>query len=132
MNKVKRTLSETAARRDDGTVVEERTESVRTDAGAKLTLSNLVWYIFGLIAIILFIRFLLKVFGANPGNGFVDLVYTVSGVFSAPFDTIFGVVKVEGQAVKSVFEPSILVAIAVYGLIAWGIVGLLHINERER
>jgi hypothetical protein len=72
----------------------------------------------------------LRLTGANASSGFVDFIYTVSGVLSAPFDTIFGATAVEAGQTQSVFEPSILIAIAVYAIIAWGIVKLLYINRR--
>lgn len=116
---------------DDGEVVREQTRSVNTEVGAKSTAANIVWYIFGLIAILLLARFILKIAGANPGNGFVDFVYSVSGMLSAPFDSAFGVSRVQAGDVSSQFEPSILVAMIVYLLIAWGITRLLTINDRK-
>lgn len=101
----------------------------RKTANAKTVFINAVWYVYGLVAILLALRFTLKLFAANPANAFVEFTYNVSGVLSAPFDTIFGVTKRTAGTVVSVFEPSILVAIAVYALIAWGIVKILSINE---
>lgn len=118
------------SRQADGAVVQENTRSVQSSSDSKSTAVNAVWYLCGLICIVLGIRFVLKLTGANPSNAFVDFVYAVSGVLSAPFDSIFGVTTVEGETVSAAFEPSILVAIAVYVLIAWGIVKLLRLNER--
>ena len=115
---------------EDGNVVRENTSSVHTKADSKTTAVNLIWYVYGLISILLGIRMIMKLFGANSTNGFVDFVYSVSGVLSAPFDTVFGVTKAEAGSTHSVFEPSILVAIAVYALIAWGITKLLTLNEK--
>lgn len=115
---------------EEGAVVRERTSSVATKADSKVTAVNFIWYIYGLVAILLGIRMVLKLFGANSANAFVDFVYAVSGVLSAPFDTIFGVTRAESGTTESVFEPSILVAIAVYALIAWGVSRLLIINEK--
>jgi len=109
----------------------EKTEVTQTNTDKKITAVNFIWYIYGFVAILLGIRMILKLFGANAANGFVDLMYTVSGVLSAPFDTVFGVTQAEAGVTNSVFEPSILVAIAVYGLIAWGIAKLLTLNERQ-
>lgn len=73
---------------------------------------------------------MLKLFGANPESGFVDFVYLVTGVLTAPFDNIFSVASPEtGDVVRSVFEPSILVALIVYILLGWGIVKLLNLNR---
>lgn len=115
----------------EGEVVNQRTSKLETSAGAKTTAVNIVWYIYGVIAFLLGIRMLLKLFGANSNNGFVDLVYTISGVLSAPFDSIFGVAKAQAGSTRSVFEPSILVAIAVYALIAWGITKAMTLNENK-
>ncbi len=113
----------------NGSVVTEQAESTKTTADPKSTFTNLVWYIYGFIAIILSLRFVMKLAGANPVNAFVDFIYAISGVMSAPFDSIFGVEKASNGTFESVFEPSILVAIAVYALIAWGIAKFLTLNE---
>jgi len=114
---------------NDGRVVEERTRSVDSRASTKTTVINLVWFIYGVIAILLALRFILKLTGANGSAGFVSFIYSVSSVLSGPFDAIFGVTTATTTHFTSVFEPSILVAIVVYGLIAWGIVKLLQINQ---
>ncbi|MEO8785086.1 MAG: hypothetical protein ABI221_02080 [Candidatus Saccharimonadales bacterium] len=113
----------------EGAVVREKTRATSTQVDSKVTVANIIWYIYGLMAILLALRFVLRLFGANSANGFVSFIYAVSGVLSAPFDSIFGVTKAASGNVSSVFEPSILVAIAVYGLIAWGLAKLLTLNE---
>jgi len=114
-----------------GAVVQERTSSIESKPDPKATFVNLVWYVYGLIAILLGIRMILKLTGANADNGFVSFVYSVSGVLSAPFDNIFGVQSAAAGSTESVFEPSILVAIAVYALVAWGVAKLLTLNENR-
>lgn len=54
--------------------------------------------------------------------GFAKLIYGLSGVLMAPFSALFGTGRVQG----AVFEWSALVAIAIYALIAWGIVMLIR------
>jgi hypothetical protein len=133
MPEVERKVTETnsAGVNESGEVVKERTQRVETKTNAKTAVVNFVWYIYGLFTFLLGIRMFLKLFGANSANGFVDLIYSVSGVLSAPFDSIFGVTTAEAGNTESVFEPSILVAIAVYALIAWGIAKLLTLNENQ-
>lgn len=82
-----------------------------------------VWFIFGLISIIIAIRFVFLLLGANRGAAFTDLIYSVSAPFVAPFVGIFG----EPTYGKSVFELSSVLAIVIYLLIGWGIVKLLTI-----
>lgn len=114
---------------DDGSVVTEHTHSAKTDVDAKITIANIIWYIYGLIAIILLMRFILKITAANAGNSFVNLIYSISGIFSTPFDTIFGITKASSGTTTSVFEPSVFVALGVYALVAWGLSRLLTLNE---
>lgn len=113
----------------DGTLVQERTRSTDSQASPKSTVVNIIWYIYGLVAILLVIRFILRLTGANGSAGFVKMTYSITDVLSKPFDAIFGVTTASNGNFTSVFEPSILVAIVVYGLIAWGIIKLININK---
>lgn len=133
MAEIKKTVttSQNEGVNETGARVSQETRKVGTEVtgDGRSILTNIVWYIVGFIEVILLLRFVLKLLGANPSNGFVDLVYTVSGVFTAPFDSIFGVTTPPAGDVNSVFEPSILVAAAVYALIGWGIVKLINLNR---
>lgn len=116
---------------ETGAQVEQQTRKVDTSysADGKNVAENIVWYIVGAISILLAFRFVLKLFGANRNSSFVDVIYSISGVLTAPFDNIFGVTKNTSGEVDSVFEPSILVAIIVYAIIGWGIVKVFNINR---
>ncbi len=132
MQEVKKVINrEQQVAANDGSVVTERAQTTKTNVDPKVTIANIIWYIYGLIAIILAFRFVLKIAGANASNAFVNFIYTVSKVFSAPFDSIFGVTSASSGSVSSVFEPSILVAIGVYALVAWGIAKLFTLNEPQ-
>lgn len=80
--------------------------------------TQIVWYILGVLEALLAFRFVLKLLGANPGAGFTDFIYSVTYIFAAPFLNVFNATRVEG----SVFEWTTLLAMAVYGLVAWGII----------
>ena len=84
-------------------------------------LARVVWFVFGTIEVFIAIRFVLTMLGANAEAGFVKFIYAVSDVFMAPFNAIFSTGSVSGAT----FEWSALVAIAVYALIAWGLVALI-------
>jgi hypothetical protein len=84
-------------------------------------LARVVWFVFGVIEVLIAIRFVLELLGANIQAGFVRMVYGVSSIFMAPFNAILRTQSVEGAT----FEWSALVAIAIYALIAWGIVTLI-------
>lgn len=80
--------------------------------------SQIVWYILAVVEILLAIRFLLKLLGANVLAGFTQFIYGATQIFAGPFLIVFRVSRVEG----SIFEWSTLLAMAVYFLIAWMIV----------
>jgi hypothetical protein len=90
--------------------------------------SAVVMFVFGVIEVLIAIRFVLTLLGANAEAGFVKLVQGMSGPFMAPFNAIFNTQSVSGAT----FEWSALVAIAVYALIAWGIVALVHAASPRR
>lgn len=79
------------------------------------TIYHVVNFIVGLIQIILALRFILRLLGANPASGFTQFVYDISAPLMAPFVGIFGSSVTEG----SVVEWSVLVAMAVYALISY-------------
>jgi hypothetical protein len=87
--------------------------------------TQVVWYILGVLEVILAFRFVLKLLAANPSAGFSRFIYTVSYIFAAPFLNVFDASKVEG----SVFEWTTLLAMFVYLLIAWGIVKLFFMSK---
>jgi hypothetical protein len=95
------------------------------------TAKRVVYYILGLLEVLLAFRLVFKLLGANPGSGFVSFIYTVSKVFLLPFTAIFRSAATEGIETKAILEPSTIIAMVVYALIAWGIVKLIIIM-RER
>jgi hypothetical protein len=90
---------------------------------------QIIWYIFGFIEIVLAFRFVLKLLGANPAAGFAKLVYAVSGVFTAPFSSIFSSTTNKGVETTSFFEWSTLVAAIVYVVITWGIIKIFKLGK---
>jgi hypothetical protein len=135
MRDVEQVVTKTEANGTDsqGDRIQQQTKRVQTTASVspKVTAINGVWYVLGFIEILLAFRFALRLFGANTGSGFVDFIYSVTNILTAPFDSIFGVTRTAAGQTNSVFEPSIIVAGIVYALIAWGIVKLLTLNQRS-
>ena len=84
---------------------------------------QVIWYILGVIEVLLFFRVILKALGANPGSGFANLIYSLSNPLALPFRGIFQTTVVEG----SVFEYSTLIAGAVYAIVAYGLVQLFQL-----
>ncbi len=126
------TTSQDSGVNETGANVQQETRKIDTQVTVdhKTTASNMVWYGVGLIEVLLAFRLVLKSLGANPASGFVDFLYAVTGVLIAPFNQIFSVASpATGDVVRSVFEPSILVAAVLFALLGWGIVKLLNLNH---
>jgi len=127
------TTSQDAGVDETGASVQQKTRNIdrKVSADSTSTAANIVWYVLGIVEVFIGFRFVLKLLGANPSSGFVDFIYSITGILTAPFDNIFGVASTTTGTVRSVFEPSILVAAAVYALVGWGIVKLLSINRTD-
>ena len=87
--------------------------------------TQIVWYILGLIEILLAFRFVLKLLGANPNAGFSSFIYDVTYIFAAPFLNVFSISKVAG----SIFEWTTILAMFVYWVIAIGIIKLFLMSK---
>jgi len=96
------------------------------------TIEYLVYFFFGALDILLAFRLVLKIMGASMASAFVRLVYGLSGIFILPFEGIFRRGFAQGVETTSVLEPSTLVAIAVYAVLAWGTVKLIRIFSGEQ
>ena len=96
------------------------------------TIEYLVYFFFGALDILLAFRLVLKIMGASMASAFVKLVYGLSGIFILPFEGIFRRWFAQGVETSLVFEPSTLVAIAVYAVLAWGTVKLIRIFSGEQ
>lgn len=91
----------------------------------RLTAIRVIYYVLGLLEVLFAFRFVFKLLGANPGSGFVTFIYAITQIFLAPFTAIFRVAVTQGIETKAVLEPSTLIAMVVYALVAWGIVKLI-------
>lgn len=111
-------------------VVRQKTAVSSPEMEEKVTIwsvNRLVYYIAGVIETLLLFRFMLKILGANPGSPFVAFIYSLSGMFVAPFRGIFRTAVAEGIETVSVLEPATLFAFVVYLVLAMGIVALINI-----
>jgi len=119
------------------TVQEDNTNRVKTipvksGATSFQTVEYLIYFFFGALEILLVFRLILKLTGASLSSAFVGLIYGLTGIFILPFEGIFRRGFTQGIETTSVLEPSTLVAIIVYAVLAWGIVKLLRILSGEK
>jgi uncharacterized protein YggT (Ycf19 family) len=99
----------------------------RPSVSTAYRISQTVYLIAGVVEALIILRVALKLLAANSGVGFVRFIYGISAPLVAPFQGIFPT----PASNANVLELSSLVAIAVYGLIAWGIVRLIVILGRR-
>ena len=112
--------------------VTARTTEVKSVATSFQTIEYLIYFFFGALAILLAFRLVLKLTGASMSSAFVGLIYGLTGIFILPFEGIFRRGYTQGIETTSVLEPSTLVAIIVYAVLAWGIVKLIRIFSGEK
>lgn len=110
-----------------GNQVENRSEVFEDEnlrrANMRYWIARVVYFVLGVLEVILLLRLIFRLLGANESSAFVMFLYNLSHIFVAPFNGIFN-----DQALgRSVFEISTLVAMIVYALIAWGIVSLANL-----
>jgi YggT family protein len=120
-------------RRADTVVTEQpgysSTKQVTRDAAAEqrqrvFQIDWIVWTILGILEILLGLRFFLKLIAANPNAGFSVFIYGITNIFNAPFNALLGTPTLGNSS----FEINTLIAMAVYALLFWIIVRLIHIG----
>lgn len=112
---------------EGATNVQRQTVQATHQADGAVIAQRIVWFIAGFIIIMLALRVVLLMLGANQGNFFVDMVYAVGGLFSIPFSGIFG----EPTYGKFYLDSASIVAIVVYALLAWGIAKAFTLTGRK-
>jgi hypothetical protein len=85
---------------------------------------DVVYLVFGLISALLVIRLVLKVIGAYASAPFVGFMYGVTNFFLEPFKGLLPAI-VNG---RSVLEPAVLIAIAVYLLASFLLAKIIEIT----
>lgn len=102
--------------------VAEFVDNVEARQSRALWVENLLYFIFGGIALLIATRVLLKAIGANPENGFTNFIYQLSRIFIAPFASMFAPIELGTTAV---FEVASVLAIIIYLIVAWLLVRLV-------
>ena len=122
------TTKETVTTENNGPVPVVVQEVQQPKATGYQTAEYLIYFFFGALEVLLVFRLVLMMTGASLASSFVAMIYNFTQIFVLPFNGIFrsGVAQVAGST-NLVFEPSTLVAIIVYAVLALGIVKLLRV-----
>lgn len=117
-------------RREEVTVQQqggtEHQERIVENKGAEKRLfiyrvNQFIWLLFGVLEGLIGFRILFRLIDANPANPFAHFIYQLTGLFVKPFSTLV----VNPASSGMVLEITSLVAMLVYGLLAWVIVALV-------
>jgi uncharacterized protein YggT (Ycf19 family) len=100
------------------TVVSRTTSQAETLRLRVQRARRVIYFIAHVLAIFLFIRFILLLTGANPASGFAAFIYGLTQLFAWPFRDLFGPAP-DPQYQLNIVDPSLFVAIAIYYLFAW-------------
>ncbi len=77
---------------------------------------NIVYFLFGALELLLAIRVVLYLVGANAGNGFASFIYGLSAPFVALFASLLQNPTLGGT---SVLEVTTIIAMLVWAIVAW-------------
>ncbi len=109
-------------------------EGISTDAnlvvGARTTKAyHFVYYVLTVLEILFAFRFFLKLLAASPNNVFAEVVYGITYVFLLPFASLFPPAVTTDGKMPSAFEPSTLVAMVFYAILAWAVAKYIVISR---
>jgi YggT family protein len=105
---------------------ERRLEMTRRNTSLNWII-NSVYLLVGLLEILLGLRFLLRVSGANAENSFAQVIYSLSAPFVAPFSTLF--VSPTSSDAANIFDVNVLIAMLVYAIACWIVVSLIRFMQ---
>lgn len=104
---------------------------VDTGPGPLYYARRVIVLLFGILTVLLLLRILLLLLGANAGNGLVDFIYGVTEPFVAPFRGIFSFDQVTPNG-TNVLDVGAVVALIGWLLIEALILAILRIAEPAR
>ena len=103
---------------------ETKREEARTIRYAIDKLVDFLRWFATVLEVMLAIRFVLKLIGADPTNLFAGFLYALTDIVLSPFSTI---VRTPSLHTNQAFEWSTLIAMGIYWLLFWAIMRFLRI-----
>ena len=95
-------------------------------------ISRVIAIIFSIIELILVFRFILKLLGANAGNGLVQGLYDITQPFIGFFEGIFAAMNTNIFGILGVFEPATVIAVVVFSFLEWALLKLISGRSGRR
>ncbi len=116
------------ARVESGSTARRQLVHTETRSPVEVVLARVVSFVFGAIEVLIAMRFVLLILGANAETAFVAFVYELSAVFMAPFNAVLTTQTAGG----AIIEWSALIALAVYALLGWGAANFIRAISPRR
>ena len=108
---------------------ETETYKVKQDSNV---VQRTIYTISGAILAVLAFRFVFKLLGANPDNGFTRGIYAFTQPIVGIFEGIFSSSNINGAEMAAGFEPATVIAMVVIALITWVILKLITPRRGNR
>lgn len=102
-------------------------EPVAEREHSKIVAARVVRYITAFVLVLLALRFVFALLGANPANGLASAIYGITQPLVSPFFNLFSYNYSDGGRR---FESFTLVAMAIYALVGYGIARLMTLTRR--
>ena len=77
---------------------------------------NIVYFLFGAVELLLVVRVIFHLIGANPGNGFANFIDVLSSPFVVLFSTLLQNPTLGGA---TVLEVTTIIAMFVWAIVGW-------------
>src|SRR5512144_1814309 len=95
---------------------EERSISAANQNSAVARVVHIEYFLFGILELLLALRVILRLLGANPGNAFADFIYGLSEPFVALFANL---VRNPALSSTATLEVTTIIAMIVYSALSW-------------
>lgn len=103
---------------------EERRLLAARQSTSFIWILNSIYGLAGMLEILLGLRFLLRLSGANPQNEFARLIQSLSAPFVAPFSNLF--ISPTSNSGANIFDLNVAIAIVAYALLSYVVVSLIR------
>jgi len=94
----------------------ERSIAAANQNSAIARVVNITYFLFGMLELLLAVRVILHLVGANADNGFANFIYGLSAPFVALFVSLL---KNPVLSTTAVLEVTTVIAMIVYAMLAW-------------
>jgi YggT family protein len=95
---------------------QERGVAAANQNSAMARVVNIIYFLFGALELLLIVRVVLHLIGANAENGFANFIYAFSAPFVVPFASLFQNLALSTTAT---LEITTIIAMIAYAILAW-------------